>query len=126
MLFSVAAFAQEARLTGAVTDASGAIIVGAVINAVQVDRNLTYKTLSDETGRYLFPRLPNGALRTAGGDAGLQDIHSIDLNMTTSGDRLNITIGGQLTEQVAVSAEASRVRRNTINNWWTAAASYRR
>ncbi|MEO7652111.1 MAG: carboxypeptidase-like regulatory domain-containing protein, partial [Bryobacteraceae bacterium] len=56
-------FAQEARLTGTVTDPSGSILPAVAISATQTERNLTFSAVTNTEGRYLFPRLPIGNYR---------------------------------------------------------------
>ena len=60
LLLAAQAQAQEAALTGTVTDPSGAAVVGVDVTATQVERNVTFKTKSGPDGRYLLPRLPIG------------------------------------------------------------------
>ena len=57
------AHAQEvsAGITGIVTDQSGAVIPGAKISLVEVDRNTSWATQSNESGVFAFPRIPPGA-----------------------------------------------------------------
>ena len=54
--------AQNASLSGVVTDSSGAIIANAAITATNQQRNLTFETASDEGGRYIFLTLPVGRI----------------------------------------------------------------
>jgi len=49
---------QEARMTGVVTDASGAVVADASITVTQVQRNLSFRAATDAEGRYVLPRLP--------------------------------------------------------------------
>jgi len=111
LIFAVAACAQEARLTGAVTDASGAVIVGAAITATQTERSLAFSTMSDAEGRYILPRLPIGPYQIKAERSGFKSFVQSNLNLTTNADALlNIAMElGSVSEQVTVSAEASRV-----------------
>src|SRR5438034_6435187 len=53
--------AQEARLSGAVTDPTGAVLPGVIITATQTQQNISASTKSDAAGLYRFPRLSPGA-----------------------------------------------------------------
>jgi hypothetical protein len=103
--------AQEARLTGTVTDPSGAAISGTAIAATQVKRNVSFQATTDTAGRYLFPKLPIGTYSIRAEQTGFKTFVQSDLSLTTNADALlNITLElGNVTEQVTVSAGASRV-----------------
>lgn len=103
--------AQEARLTGTVSDPSGASISSARITATQQERNLPFQATTDGEGRYLFPRLPIGSYVVRAEQSGFKAFVQSSLNLTTNADALlNITLElGNVSEQVTVSAEVSRV-----------------
>jgi protocatechuate 3,4-dioxygenase beta subunit len=50
----------ESRLTGTVTDSSGAAVVGAQVTATNSATGVAHRALSNETGTYVFPSLPPG------------------------------------------------------------------
>src|SRR5215472_13268529 len=54
--------AQEvsAGITGTVTDASGAAVVGASVKTKDLDRGTEFNTVTNQDGIYAFPRVPNG------------------------------------------------------------------
>src|SRR5262245_9700756 len=52
--------AQEARLSGIVTDPTGAVATGVAINATQTRQTISFTAKSDAEGQFLFPRLPIG------------------------------------------------------------------
>lgn len=111
VLCSAGLQAQEARLTGTVSDPSGASIGGAKVVATQAERNVSFEAATDPEGRYLFPRLPIGSYTVRAEQSGFKAFVQSDLNLTTNADALlNITLElGNVSEQVTVSAEASRV-----------------
>lgn len=111
LLTGVRLSAQEARLTGTVTDPTGALVAGAKISATQSGRNQTFSTLSDADGRYQFPRLPIGDYQIRAENQGFKSFVQTDVNLTTNADLLlNIVLEvGSVSEQVTISAEASRV-----------------
>src|SRR2546423_6749080 len=62
ILSAFAAFAQSDRgtITGAVSDATGAVIPGVAIEAKNVQTGATYQAGSSETGNYTLAQLPAG------------------------------------------------------------------
>lgn len=110
-LFSFRAGAQEARLTGTVSDPSGSALVGVALTATQTERNVSYSTVTDSQGRFLFPRLPIGRYDVRAEQPGFKAFTQADIVLTTSSEALlNFTMQlGDVSEKVTVSAEASRV-----------------
>ncbi|MGH9660991.1 MAG: carboxypeptidase regulatory-like domain-containing protein, partial [Bryobacteraceae bacterium] len=115
LLAAGALVAQEARLTGVVSDSTGGVLVGAAITATQTARNVAFQAQTGAEGRYLLPRLPIGTYQVKAEKAGFKTFVQSDVNLTTSSDALlNITMQlGNVAEQVTVSAEASRVSTET-------------
>ncbi|HUQ94036.1 MAG TPA: TonB-dependent receptor [Bryobacteraceae bacterium] len=111
LLAAASLSAQEARLTGTVTDPSGALVPNAKISATQSGRNQTFETTSSTDGRYQFPRLPIGDYQIRAQNEGFKTFIQSNVNLTTNADSLlNIVLEvGSVSEQVNVSAEASRV-----------------
>ncbi len=52
--------ATSGRITGTVTDASGASVTGAQLTFVEQSQHVSYTTVSDRQGVYNFPNLPVG------------------------------------------------------------------
>jgi len=52
--------AQNASISGTILDPQQALVRGAEITLVNVDTNLTFRTLSSEAGRFLLPPVPPG------------------------------------------------------------------
>src|SRR4030095_13104885 len=67
LFFAGAAFAQTDRgtITGAVSDASGAVIPGATIEAKSLGTGIVYTAGSSETGNYTLSQLPAGSYEIA-------------------------------------------------------------
>jgi len=65
ILFSIGAFAQggSATVNGRVTDSAGLVVVGAHIQAVNVNTNTVYPTETNESGLYSIPALLPGVYR---------------------------------------------------------------
>ncbi len=63
LLISVPAFAQlsTGSMSGTVTDATGAVVPGAKVNARQGSTGRTLETVTSEGGLYAFPNLDVGA-----------------------------------------------------------------
>src|SRR5207302_6313959 len=61
-LFSLTAFAQTDRgtITGTVSDATGAVIPGAMIEAKNLGTGTTYQAGTSETGNFTLAQLPVG------------------------------------------------------------------
>ena len=53
--FSPPAYAQEATLSGSITDASGGVLPGVTINIVQGDTGNTLSAVTDERGGFRLP-----------------------------------------------------------------------
>jgi Carboxypeptidase regulatory-like domain/TonB dependent receptor len=62
MICVLTAFSQTDRgtVTGTVSDASGAVIPGAMVSAKNTETGLVYTAGSSETGNYTLPQLPAG------------------------------------------------------------------
>ncbi len=111
VLLGGAAFAQEARLNGVVTDASGAVMASVKVTATLLERNLPFAAISSTEGRYLFPRLPIGTYLVEARHDGFKSYTQRGVALTTNGDLLlNITLElGNVNERITVDAQASRV-----------------
>jgi Carboxypeptidase regulatory-like domain len=62
-LLAAAAVAQTStsRITGTVTDSSGAVVPGATVTAKNEDTGLTQTQATTDAGLFAFPSLPAGA-----------------------------------------------------------------
>jgi Carboxypeptidase regulatory-like domain len=62
LIFSTALFGQSERgtISGTVTDASGAAVPQAKVNAINIDTNIAVATVTNETGDYALPNLAAG------------------------------------------------------------------
>jgi len=115
VLLAPLALAQEASLTGAVTDPSGAALTGVEVTVTQTERNVSATATTGADGRFRFPRLPIGSYRVAATAQGFKSFEQSDVLLTTNLDALlNIVMQlGAITERITVSAEASRVSTET-------------
>ena len=59
--FAIGASAQtDSTITGDIKDSNGAVLVGVLVTAKQLDTGLTRVTTSEAEGRFVFPALPVG------------------------------------------------------------------
>jgi hypothetical protein len=110
------AFGQTAgQISGLVTDASGAIIVGATITVINPQTNFTRETTSNTAGNYTFPVLPPGFynVKAERHDFQTEIRNSVELQVQQTARidfRLNV---GAVTETVEVTGGAPLI--NTEN-----------
>ena len=109
MLFSTsyAQFAQRSRISGFVTDSSGAFVANATVTLKNIDRNQPVTTHTDETGRYEFTELTFGAYQVSVEQSGFKKAESPVLNLNAStGTRYDVQlVTGAVTETVVVTNE---------------------
>ena len=110
-LLAAGAFAQEARLSGTATDASGGAVVNVRITLTQLERNLRFEAISSGDGRFVLPRLPIGSYRIQAEAPGFKQYVKDGVDLTTNADvLLNIAMEiGSVSEQITVTGEATRV-----------------
>lgn len=114
-LVAFPALAQEAALTGVVTDPSGGALAGVEVTVTQIQRNVSFQATTGADGRFRFPRLPIGTHRVTAEAQGFKTFVQSDVLLTTNADALlNFTMQlGAVSERITVSAEASRVSTET-------------
>jgi hypothetical protein len=111
---SLGAFGQStfATLTGTVNDPSGAAVPSAAIEAVKIETNFRYRTVSNEFGQYTLPNLPDGTYTLQVAASGFQefkadgiilagrDVRRIDVALTvgTVGTVVEVRGGAALIE----------------------------
>ncbi|MCC6538781.1 MAG: TonB-dependent receptor [Bryobacterales bacterium] len=117
LLFLGTLSAQEFRATisGTVTDASGATVPNVQLTAVSVDRQVEYRAVTNEAGRYVTPFLPAGAYRLRVEKDGFKPI--LREGITVSGvDRVNLDIKlevGSTTDRITVTADTPLLQTET-------------
>ena len=100
-----------ARLSGIVSDPSGAVVAGATITVQEVDTGYTQTTKSESAGEYLFPSLPVGTyqITVSGGGYNQYLQRGIVLSVgqaATQNVRLQV---GMVSQQVVVTENSSLV-----------------
>src|SRR5215467_7658681 len=122
LLIAGVALAQTAtsRITGTVTDASGALVPGAMVTANNEATGVTYTQTTTEAGLYGFPSLPVGAytisvtlpgFKTATKTGNILEVNTpLVINMS-------LAVGG-VTETVSIAAETEALQTSnaTIGN----------
>ena len=104
-------------IAGQVVDASGAMVPGATVIAVQTQTNGQWKSSTGESGTYIFPNLPVGTFTLTAQKEGFskQQVNAITLN---AGDQLrtNFTLRpGAVTDTVQVSSDSISVDTESAN-----------
>jgi Carboxypeptidase regulatory-like domain len=114
LLSAVSLFAQGDRgtIAGLVTDASGGVIPGGTIEAVQQGTNLRAETVTTTTGVYRLLALPIGKYTVTATVPGfqthvLQDVQ-VQVNQTTTID-IALTVG-QVAETVTITGAAPLIQ----------------
>ena len=109
-----AAVAQQvaiAEIDGVVTDASGKVVPGAQVTAVETDKQTIRQSMSDGEGRFILSNLPVGPYRLEVKVQGFKDYRQTGILLAVSQTvtiNVQLTVGS-VTESVEVSANASMV-----------------
>ena len=108
-------WAQEARLSGTITDSTGGVIPNTTVTVNQTQQNISFTGKSNTVGQYLFPRLPIGSYAVKAEAPGFKTFLAIRAGanyqcrcLTRYQDG-----SGQHERQISVSAQASRVSTET-------------
>ena len=110
-------YAQEvsAGITGRVTDPTGSSIVGAKVNAKDLDRDTDWPTTTNEDGIYAFPRIPPGRyelkVEATGFKTWVNPEFTLEVNQRA---RVDVPMQvGAITESVSVTGEAPVLQTDT-------------
>ena len=107
-----ALFAQATtQVSGVVTDPTGAVVPGANVELVNVDTGLKRSATCEANGTYSFQQVVPGSYRISAGARGFRttaipDVRLLVNNPATVNIKLEV---GQVTETIAVTAEAVQV-----------------
>lgn len=116
-LFASPAAAQStfATLTGTITDAAGAAIPGATIEATHVQTNYVYTGQSNESGVYVLAQLRDGAYIVRVRSAGLKEYVARDVQLAARDlRRLDVRMElGQVETTIEVSGGATLIETET-------------
>jgi len=113
-LLASAALAQNAQLSGRVTDAGDAVVPGVALSVTNIATGIERRTQTNEVGLYGVPLLPPGAYRVRVTRDGFRPM--VQDNVTLEVDQraeLNFRLEvGSVSEQIEVRAAVSRL--NTV------------
>jgi hypothetical protein len=116
-LFAFPAFAQTDRgtVTGTVADATGAVIPGANVTAINKETTAKYETVSTETGNYTLTQLPVGGYDVTVELPGFKRYVRQGVTVLSSTVlRIDVSLEvGGAAEEVTVSADAPLLRTET-------------
>lgn len=117
VLFSSVIRSQEFRatITGRVTDASGAIIAGAKVDATNQATSQVASTVTDTAGIYTIPLLQPGTYTVSANANGFKNYVHANIVLNT-GDRTGVDIQmevGEVQQTVTVSAETPPIETQT-------------
>lgn len=112
---SVPAQTVAGQIAGLVTDPSGAAVSGASVVVTDIDRNVTLRSASNESGFYLVSPLPPGRYRLRAEKAGFRAHLVEEIPIATQQKaELNIALQvGAVSESVTVSSGAQMVETTT-------------
>jgi hypothetical protein len=102
----------DGTITGTVTDASGAVVSGAPVEATNVDTGALYNAASTSTGNYAIPNVPVGSYTVTAKVAGFKTYTHTNLAIT-AGQILKEDISlqvGSAAESVTVSEQSSLLK----------------
>jgi len=114
-LFATLALAQQAQITGRVTDATSAVVVGAEISVSSLDTGVVRSASTNESGYFTVPLLPAGRYRVSVQQAGFRTAQSAEFSLD-SGQvfRLDFQLQlGEVTESVTVSGSSTLIQTAT-------------
>jgi hypothetical protein len=114
LLLPACLLAQDAtgKITGVVTDPSGAVVSNATVTVTNLATNVAKETKSDSTGFYQAPMLPIGKYKVTAAAAGFEKVTMVargdlEINQTM---RIDIQLPvGKLSDTVVVESAASLV-----------------
>ena len=107
--------AQTATISGTATDASGAAMVGAKIQATNTETNASQSTVSDSQGRYTIPDLPVGTYNVQASQSGFRTVVHTGITLSVGGAVVvdfSMPVG-EVKETVSVESQVSRVETTT-------------
>ena len=112
VVFQLAGQGDRGVITGTVMDASGAVVPGAQIIAVQKNTNTSFKTTSSSTGDYTVPSVPVGSYQVRVEKQGFKT-HVTEKVMITPGTTARVDVKldiGAAQQSVEVVANAQVVQ----------------
>ncbi len=104
-----------ARISGTLTDNSGAVLVGATVQANNVEMGSSRLTVSDSEGRFAIADMPIGSYDVKASRPGMETVVRSGVVLTVGASLvLDFTLKvGRASENVIVNAQVSRVETQT-------------
>src|SRR5262245_33310263 len=108
LTFASSASAQDATLSGVVTDSTDAVMPGVTVTAVQTDTGNTYTAVSEGNGSYRISAIRPGTYKVTVELQGFATLTQDNLNLLVGQNaQLNFKLTpANLSESVTVSGEA--------------------
>src|SRR6266508_2849714 len=106
---------STATLTGRVTDSNAAAIVGAKVDANNIDTNLTFSTVTNDEGLFVIPNLPPGRYRMFVQKDGFQGIVKPDVTLHVQ-DIISLSFSmqlGSIIQSVTVEGGAPLIQKES-------------
>ncbi len=107
----------SARLSGEVTDTSGAVVRNAQVTALDTDTNLMATATSDDAGNYAFNSLPVGHYKVTAAATGFKTLVETDVLLTVGESatlNLPLKVGGEA-ETIMVSGGTDLINTTTAD-----------
>ncbi|MGD0956706.1 MAG: TonB-dependent receptor [Candidatus Acidiferrales bacterium] len=106
-----------ASISGTTTDSSGAVLVGATVEAKNVATNIAQSTVTDAQGRYTILDLPVGSYDIQASTSGFQTVVHRGITLTVGANPIvDFALSvGQTTQSVTVEAQLSQVETQTAS-----------
>ncbi|MGH9175601.1 MAG: carboxypeptidase regulatory-like domain-containing protein, partial [Vicinamibacterales bacterium] len=117
--FTVPALAQPAQtgtISGSIQDATGGALPGVTVTITSQDRGFARSTVSDETGRYVFPAVPIGPYTIVATLQGFETAQATD-NLVETDKTTSVPFAmkvGALTDTVTVLGETPIVDATSV------------
>ena len=110
LALATAVWAQDARgrISGRITDATGAAVAGAAVSATSAETGVRLETSASGDGAYELPLLPPGAYTIEVQNRGFKR-YAREAFAVRAGDRLTLDVAlevGQVSESITVSGQA--------------------
>ena len=100
-----------AQISGVVRDQSGAVLPGVEVTATQTETGIARSTITNETGSYVLPNLPLGPYKLDAALTGFRTFVQTGIVLQVNATPVinPVLEVGQVSEQVAVQANAAQV-----------------
>src|SRR5262245_37774757 len=117
LLIPVAAFPQAAngRITGTITDASGAVLPGVTVEVTNTATRVAFSTVSTETGVFSAPNLPPGVYSISASLPGFKKYDRSGVSLAAAQTlKLDIPLEvGAATESITITEEGTLLKSET-------------